>query len=343
MEINHSPYTYAIKNKITGKWYYGVKYAKNADPNTFFINYFTSSEDVKADIKVHGIEIFDYEIRKIFKVDDYDSWECAVTAAKEWEHTVLRRMNVRHRSDCYNKHDNKSLPSMSGECNPAKREGVRQKLSINAKTRSKEQLSRRGLSGSKTKLTKSILNALKHRKAPIIKRASKNRYANYARFIQLHRPELVRLIKYFETLSVLCKDIPKKPYLRTKPSAPRSKESRDKISKSKVGRYHYINVVTGEKRVFSEHDDISADWMRGMHDDITKEKIRRSSTDRMHTDMAKNKMSNKRSKSMYFTNPDLTEYKQYSNIEDVPEGWIRGIKLKSRNDKISNNNRWSKK
>ena len=342
MEINHNPYTYAIKNKINGKWYYGVKYAKNADPDAFFINYFTSSNEVKTDIELHGTGIFDHEIRKIFKVDDYDSWECAAAAAKEWEHTVLRRMNVRFRNDCYNKHDNKSFPVMEGDCNPAKREDVRRKLSINALTRTTEQLSKIGASGSKTKLTKSILNALKHRKSPIIKKVSKDRYANYATFIELHRPELVRLIKYFETLSTMCKDIPKKPYIRTKPSGPRSKETRDKISKSKVGRYHYLNTITGEKRVFAKHDDIPEDWIRGMHDDDTKEKLRVSSTGRLHTDVAKNKMSNNRSNSMYFTSPDLTEYKQYSNMEDVPEGWIKGIKVKSRNDKIAKNNRWSK-
>lgn len=342
MESKHNPYTYALRNKINGKWYYGVKYSKDADPNTFFINYFTSSKDVKADIELYGVDSFEYEIRKIFKIDKYESRQHAINSAIEWEHNVLRRMRVTYRADCYNKHICRGIVVMAGELNPSKRLEVRIKLSDIAKNRSEEVLSKIGASGSKTKLTKSILKILKNTKTPIIKKSAYKRYSRYANFIQKHRPELVRIIKYFDNLSETCRQIPKKSPVRTKPGKPRSAETCKKISSSKRGRCHYIHTETGKRTTFFEHDDVPEGWVRGFHSENTKEKLRIVSSEKQHSQDAKKKMSLKRAKTMYFTNPELTEYKQYSNIEDVPEGWIRGIKLKTRNDKISKNNRWSK-
>lgn len=41
-------YFYKIKHKITGQYYVGCQYGKNADPNNFFITYFTSSKSVES-------------------------------------------------------------------------------------------------------------------------------------------------------------------------------------------------------------------------------------------------------------------------------------------------------
>lgn len=52
------PYVYIIKNKTTGLKYVGVKYAKNADPEKFWVTYFTSSKHVKKLINMFGKEDF---------------------------------------------------------------------------------------------------------------------------------------------------------------------------------------------------------------------------------------------------------------------------------------------
>lgn len=88
------PYTYLLKNKTTGLFYYGVKCAKGCHPNTFWINYFTSSKLVKDLIKTYGKNDFEFEIRKTFKSKE---------AARNHEHVVLRRMKADKRADFLNR------------------------------------------------------------------------------------------------------------------------------------------------------------------------------------------------------------------------------------------------
>lgn len=104
------PYTYLIKHLQTNTFYYGVKYASNADPDMFWKTYFTSSNKVKALIEQYGKDSFTYEIRKVF--DNVES-------ARKWESTVLRRMKVINRLDFLNKTvpgENFGFPQ--GEKNP---------------------------------------------------------------------------------------------------------------------------------------------------------------------------------------------------------------------------------
>jgi hypothetical protein len=61
-----TPYVYLLKNKTTGMKYIGAKYAKNADPDTFWITYFTSSKRVKYLISAFGVNDFSYKIIKKF-------------------------------------------------------------------------------------------------------------------------------------------------------------------------------------------------------------------------------------------------------------------------------------
>lgn len=63
-------YVYWIKHKSTGKKYIGSKYAFNADPDTFWLNYFTSSKLVNALIKEYGIDDFVYRILREFGNDE---------------------------------------------------------------------------------------------------------------------------------------------------------------------------------------------------------------------------------------------------------------------------------
>lgn len=77
------PYTYFIKHKITGQFYYGVKYGKDADPSTFWEEYFTSSKAVHTIIERDGKEAFETQIRKIF--DDPEK-------AYLWEQKVISKI-----------------------------------------------------------------------------------------------------------------------------------------------------------------------------------------------------------------------------------------------------------
>jgi len=60
------PYTYHIFHRPTQQHYYGVKFARDADPELFWKTYFTSSDKVKILIEQYGIKSFDVSIRRTF-------------------------------------------------------------------------------------------------------------------------------------------------------------------------------------------------------------------------------------------------------------------------------------
>ena len=91
------PYTYLVtfthpqsSEKLR---YYGVRFAKGCDPNELGTKYQTSSRYVKSLIEEHGIECFEFAVRKTFKDAE---------AAIKWERHVLTRLNVLRRSDWIN-------------------------------------------------------------------------------------------------------------------------------------------------------------------------------------------------------------------------------------------------
>lgn len=88
------PYTYYLKNKVTGEKYYGVRYAKGCEPSELWVSYFTSSKVVAARIKEYGTSSFEYQVRRMFS---------NAKAARDWEERVLRRLDILHRSDWLNK------------------------------------------------------------------------------------------------------------------------------------------------------------------------------------------------------------------------------------------------
>ena len=92
--MDYIPYTYIVRNKTTGLFYYGVKISKiDANPSLFWSKYFTSSKLVKNLIEQYGKEDFEWEIRKTFS--DAES-------AVRWEKRVLRKL-IHHRK-CLNQH-----------------------------------------------------------------------------------------------------------------------------------------------------------------------------------------------------------------------------------------------
>lgn len=90
------PYTYLIGWTKYDVWYYGVRFAKSANPEELWISYFTSSKHVAAFRQQHG-EPDIIQIRKTFACSK---------RAKMWEHKILQRLNVRHNSRWLNQCDN---------------------------------------------------------------------------------------------------------------------------------------------------------------------------------------------------------------------------------------------
>jgi ssDNA-binding Zn-finger/Zn-ribbon topoisomerase 1 len=96
------PYTYRIQWSKTGMNYYGVRYARDCHPDEFWIKYFTTSDYVTEYRKEHG-EPDIIEIRKQFLTEN------RVDDAREWEHRVLKRLDVIERNDYLNMSDGKGI------------------------------------------------------------------------------------------------------------------------------------------------------------------------------------------------------------------------------------------
>lgn len=82
--MNHTPYTYLIGWSKLDIWYYGVRFAKNCNPNELWKTYFTSSKKVRVQRNNYG-EPDIIEVRKIFT---------NAVDARIWETKVLQRLNV---------------------------------------------------------------------------------------------------------------------------------------------------------------------------------------------------------------------------------------------------------
>lgn len=104
------PFTYLIGWSKLDRFYYGVRYGKNAYPDTLWKTYFTSSKTVHTMRIEHG-EPDIIQIRKIFK---------NVESARIWEFKVLRRLNAIANVKMLNLTQAAGMPicSFPGELNP---------------------------------------------------------------------------------------------------------------------------------------------------------------------------------------------------------------------------------
>jgi ssDNA-binding Zn-finger/Zn-ribbon topoisomerase 1 len=82
--------------------YYGVRYAHDCHPDEFWVKYFTTSNYVAEYRKEHG-EPDVIEIRKQFLTEN------SVDDAREWEHRVLKKLDVVKRNDYLNMSDGKGI------------------------------------------------------------------------------------------------------------------------------------------------------------------------------------------------------------------------------------------
>lgn len=89
-------YTYLLGWTKLNKYYYGVRYAKNAKPEDLWVTYFTSSKYVKEFRMKYG-EPNIIQIRKVFSEKK---------KAMLWEQKVLKKMNAVFDEKWLNKTDN---------------------------------------------------------------------------------------------------------------------------------------------------------------------------------------------------------------------------------------------
>ena len=98
MTINSIPYFYLIEHNLTGKRYAGAKWGANANPETFFVDYFTSSNIVKSIISAEGPAAFSI----IELVTDFGSF----ASAYEYETEFLKSNDCAHDLNYFNGHNN---------------------------------------------------------------------------------------------------------------------------------------------------------------------------------------------------------------------------------------------
>ena len=101
------PYTYLIGWKQQNKWYYGIRYAKNCNPNDLWKKYFTSSIHVKRMREIYGDPDV-IEIRKTFSCSK---------KAKKWEDKVLSRLKVNSKDKWLNLTTNYSFRGVNRSWN----------------------------------------------------------------------------------------------------------------------------------------------------------------------------------------------------------------------------------
>lgn len=89
------PYTYFVLHLPTGLKYYGSKYGKGANPETFWKSggYYTSSEKIKKLLQEYGEETFKSEVRKVFETPE---------EALKYEYKFLNKVKALHKSDWLN-------------------------------------------------------------------------------------------------------------------------------------------------------------------------------------------------------------------------------------------------
>lgn len=81
-------------------------------------------------------------------------------------------------------------------------------------------------------------------------------------------------------------------------------------------------------------DALDDGWAPGRPADV-RDVIRETSKGRLHTEEAKKKLSEIGKRKVYYTSPCLTKLRAFFPGDEIPEGWIKGNKLKSRNQKIT--------
>jgi hypothetical protein len=90
------PFTYILKFKPTGQYYYGSRYSKYCHPSQLWTTYYTSSKVIRQLVKEHGQDSFEFKVTKIF--DNKES-------ARFWEHRFLAKVKASKNPKWLNQHN----------------------------------------------------------------------------------------------------------------------------------------------------------------------------------------------------------------------------------------------
>ena len=155
----YSPYTYLIGWTREGKYYYGVRYAKNCTPSDFWTCYFTSSKEVSKYRDVYG----EPDIKQVRKTFD------TASAARLWEQKVIRRLEA-VKSDKWLNKGNSGAEFYNAGYIPSPELMEKRRQSNIGKKRSAETKAKIGIANSKKtrseEVRSRISNTLKGRKIP---------------------------------------------------------------------------------------------------------------------------------------------------------------------------------
>jgi len=248
----YKPYTYLIGWSNLNKYYYGVRYAKNCNPNDLWKTYFTSSDIIHEYVDKYGDPDI-IQVRKTF--DNHHD-------AREWESKVLKSLNCAADNRFLNKHNNTAFTPKYGEDNSSKRPEVRKKLSLSAKNRNNNTSSiKEGVEKMKnTKIKSNLIKFLKDI-SYIPKKIHITKIEKYIDYIISNYPKHFYTIKVLTNRLNLCKNIEKKPYPKNRKSGKRG--TNPKISESKRGKKWYHNPITLETKPYKPGNEPYG-WVLGM-------------------------------------------------------------------------------
>lgn len=135
------PFCYLIGWTVHNKWYYGVKWGKNSEPDMLWFNYKTSSKYVKQFVTLHGDPDI-IQVRKTFETAE---------SARKFEQGVLIRLNKLDKfgsnSKWLNRTTNKSIVFHTPYIRTTE---MKQALSEKARQRNVSETTRRKISAATT-------------------------------------------------------------------------------------------------------------------------------------------------------------------------------------------------
>ena len=228
------PYTYLIGWKEHNKFYYGSKYGKDANPSTFWKNYFTSSKYVD-EFRINHGEPDIIKIRKTFSnIEDTTAWE----------YKFLQKVHAQSNDKFLNRNQSPSLPIFHGDENHAKRPDVRKKMSIAAKNRKYLKNDPSIIKGALTKRKQNLIKFFLYRKYNSYPRNLNQKIfvlEGYIKILEDHNHTFRRALLKLRNLVHLYKTHIPKTYPKNRNSKPRGKMN--SISIARTGKKWYYNPV----------------------------------------------------------------------------------------------------
>jgi hypothetical protein len=317
-------YVYKVTCIPTGEFYFGARWTTLPDKkllfdDDFWKTYFTSSAQVRSRIEKYGLSAFSYEC--VWEGDDVDvclQTERDVTLAN-WGNPLLL---------------NRAIWQFTQES--VKRAAVFSRYSLARRSLAAFVFTnRRGIEFARISEV-----ALHLERLDFIESNRNVRYVRARKFLQsipTYSTDLPRTIvsrddvemsvnvgcvKFFQSIGFV------------------NARNQSVVDKVRIGNYkegktlmHKDNI---ERWYPSEDVDkwVAEGWQFGRCP-LMREVIRQTSSGRCHTEASKQKMSECARRKVYYTSPCLTKLRAFQPGDEIPAGWIKGNKLKSRNQKIS--------